>query len=252
MEIRAESWGGWFTHLDLPFEHALARLPDREPVVVLFSGGVDSGLLAWELRHRPGTKLATFGLEGSLDVAAATERAKELGLPWTPSCASPEEVRRRARELVEWVGPLSPTERSIETAFSLAAERAPPGPLVCGQGADELFFGYAHYRSLAPGAAAQRAEADLAALLAHAWPREQQIGRHLGRMVCAPYLDPEFVAAARSVPASDRLAGDPPKALFRAWARRRGLPPEIADRPKKALQFGSGVARLLRRRMLDP
>ncbi len=245
-------WERWYGLLDRAVDAALARPPGPPPWVVLFSGGVDSGLLAWELRNRVGTRLATFGLPGSPDLSAARRAAERIDLPWSPSTASPEEVRRRARDLLRWVGPLTPTERSIETAFALAVERAPRGTLVCGQGADELFFGYAHFRRLGAEEAARRAEADLAYSEAVAWPREREIGRRLGRTVWAPYLDAGFVRAACRIPVGDRSGNEPPKALFRAWAARRGLPEEIAQRPKKALQFGSGVDRLLRRGRADP
>ena len=251
MERLGEDWGPWYAALDRGFERALGRIGSSEPVVVLFSGGVDSGLLAWELRGRAGTRLSTFGVVGSPDLEAGRQGAERLGIPWSASTATPKEVVDRARALDEWVGPLSPTERAVETAFALAVEGAPPGVLVCGQGVDELFLGYAHFRPLDPEGTARRADADLTHLVDVGWPREQEIARRLGRTVRAPYLDPAFVAAANAIPLPQRSVADPPKALFRGWAKRRGLPPEIALRPKRALQFGSGVDRLLRKRGPD-
>ncbi|MGP8072912.1 MAG: asparagine synthase C-terminal domain-containing protein [Thermoplasmata archaeon] len=236
-----------YGRLDPALEAALGRLPTEGPLVVLFSGGVDSGLLAWELRRRSGVELSTFGLTGSPDPMAARRAAELLHLPCHEGRATPEEVRSMRQTIATWVGPLTPTEASIETAFALAVKTAPLGTLVCGQGADELFFGYAHYRPLNASAAAARAEHDLALLREVAWPRAQRVAQELGRTVRAPYLDAEFVEAARAVPAVDRSRADPPKAWFRTWAVRRGLPAEIAFRPKKALQYGSGVDRLLKR-----
>jgi asparagine synthase (glutamine-hydrolysing) len=250
--VEEASAGPDTTLLDVALESALNHLPPTGPLAVLFSGGVDSGLLAWELRGRPGVVLTTFGLERSADVVAARSAARLVGLPWAPTTAPPEEVERMSSRVEEWVGPLTATERSFETAFALGVQGAPYAEVVCGQGADELFFGYAHFRSLDPDRAAQRAEADLAALTERGWPREREIARRLGRSVSAPFLDPDFVRAARSIPARERLAGDAPKSFFRTWARRRGLPSEIAARPKKALQFGSGVDQLLRQRVRRP
>lgn len=243
---------GRFALLDRAFDRALARLPEGGPSVVLFSGGVDSGVLAWALRTRPRTTLTTFGLPLSPDLEAARAGAEQIGLAWSPSSASPDEVLRMALDVEAWTGRLTPTELSVETSFALAVERAPAGTIVCGQGADEVFFGYAHTRRLAADAALRRGEADIASLLQRAWPREEEIARRLGRTVRAPYLDRDFLDAARSIPAPERLVGDPPKAWFRAWARHRGLPESIASRPKKAFQFGSGVDRLLRKRASGP
>ncbi len=132
-------------------------------------------------------------------------------------------------------------------AFALAVERSPPGPVLCGQGADELFLGYAHFRGLDVVAAAERSEADLKQLLERDWPVSQRIAERLGRSVVAPYLHPEFVRAARAIPIELRRPDPTPKGFFRQWALRRGLPPAIATRPKRALQFGSGIDRLLPR-----
>jgi asparagine synthase (glutamine-hydrolysing) len=242
-----EQTGARFDRLDAALEVALADLPPGV-LVVLFSGGVDSGLLAWELRARPAVTLSTFGLAGSADVRSAASSAPLVGLPWHSTTAGPEEVRRVAAEVIDWVGPLTATELAVETSLALAMQRAAPGTIVCGQGIDELFFGYAHYRGIPTEAAVGRGEEDLARLLTRVWPREREIARRLDRTLVAPYLDGRFVDAARAIPPAERLTGDPAKAVFRAWARHRGLPEELVNRPKKALQYGSGVARLLRKR----
>jgi asparagine synthase (glutamine-hydrolysing) len=238
--------GSTFSRLDAAWLHALEALAPDEPLVVLFSGGVDSGLLAWELRTRAELRLTTVGLAGSADLSAAGGGARLLGLPWDASVVAPDDVQRMARQVAEWEGPLTLTERSIETALALAVGRAPRGALVCGQGADELFLGYSHYRGLDPSAAAQRADQDLRQLQQVAWPRSERVARRLGRELRAPYLDPEFVAVVRSIPVEARLPGDRPKGLLRRWALHRGLPALVAERPKKALQYGSGVERALR------
>jgi asparagine synthase (glutamine-hydrolysing) len=237
-----------FDALDVAFTRSIAgsRVSATTPVV-LFSGGVDSGLLAWELRRQPGLQLSTVGTAGSRDLAAAKEGAAIVGVPWVPVEVNRCDVRsivERTRSLLSDSGP---TSRSVQTAFALAVERAPAGDLLCGQGADELFLGYAHFQNLSPTAASERSTTDLDRLLRHDWPLSQRIARELGRSVVAPYLEAGFIEAAQSVPIERRLPRPTPKDFFRRWASRRGLPAAIADRPKRALQFGSGIDRLLSR-----
>lgn len=191
--------------------------------------------------------LSTVGLEGSHDLSAAEEAASGLLLPWVPRVVTAEEVLLMARQLETETSGLSPTARSVEVAFALAVHAAPPGVVLCGQGADELFFGYAHYRGLDDDGARRRGRADLRYLLTEAWPRSRRIAAALGREVVAPYLDPEFISAVEQIPLAERTAGPEPKHAFRSFAQRRGLPESIALRPKKALQYGTGVDRLLRR-----
>jgi len=236
-----------WSQLDRALQLALAPLAHQAPVV-LYSGGIDSGLLAWELRHAPGASLYTIGTLGASDLAAARGNAADLGLPWTGHPLEDPELedvtRRSEATLQEVPGP----RRGIFVALAAAFATAPSGPLVCGQGADELFLGYAHYRGLAPAEAADRAASDLALLLEADWPRTRQLAAEWGREVQAPYLDERFRAAVAEIPLAERLPERGVKGSMRAWARHRGLPEAIAQRPKRALQYGSGVDRWLRRR----
>lgn len=238
-----------FARLDFAITAALGPLTKgAREIALLFSGGVDSSLLAWELRNVPGLTLGTMGLAGSPDLASARSAARALGLPWSPTIVSVEEVRAAARAIGPETAGTGPVGRSVLTAIALALERALPGTVVCGQGADEMFLGYAHFRGLGAEDAARRSEEDLRRLTEEDWPRSQRIARRWGRLIEAPYLHPEFVGAARATPIERRLPGSLTKEFFRAWARHRGLPQELTQRPKRALQYGSGIDRALRRR----
>ena len=234
--------------LDAAFERSLRAVRSAPgPLGVLFSGGVDSGLLAWELRFEPGLHLYTVGTRDSSDLAAARDASKALGLPWIEYEVGPSEVLEMNRALQDEFDGVGRVARSVQVAFALALAKSPPRTLLCGQGIDELFGGYAHSRGLPLDAAEHRANQDLAKLLNEDWPRTQRIAARLGRSVRAPYLDPGFIEASRRIPGRVRFQGSVPKAFFRSWARHRGLPELLSDRPKKALQFGSGIERVLGR-----
>lgn len=237
----------WESRLAVALSRALDALPPAVPRSLLFSGGVDSGLLAWELRHDSAVTLFTVGLEGSADLEAAERAALEIHLPWVRGVLTDGEVLAMARQIDPETRCLSPTARSVEVALALAVHRAPPGVVVCGQGADELFYGYAHFRGLDEAETRRRGAADLHYLLSEAWPRAQRVAAGMGREIFAPYLDPAFLSEVEQIPVADRRAGTEPKRVLRSFARRRGLPAFLADRPKKALQYGTGVDRLLRR-----
>lgn len=237
----------WVARLDEAFERAMRPFRDGRSRGLLFSGGVDSALLAWELKDSPDLGLSTVGVAGSPDLAAARETARQLGLPWVGVEVGLGQVRESLARVDADLEGLEPVAGSVLASFAVAIDRAPSAELLCGQGADELFLGYAHFRDLAAGAAGKRAEVDLARLLDRDWPRAQQIALRFSKTVSAPYLDPDFIAAARRIPIETRQPEPTPKAFFRRWAIHRGLPPEIARRPKRALQYGSGIDRLLRR-----
>ncbi|HLM70488.1 MAG: asparagine synthase C-terminal domain-containing protein [Thermoplasmata archaeon] len=219
----------------------------RGLVCILYSGGVDSGVIAWELRGRPGTRLFTVGRSGSPDLTAAGATAPLIGLPWNGREVQLPDLDAVEAEVSRETVTLSPTARSVQLSLAIAFLHAPPGELLCGQGADELFLGYAHFAGLDPSQAESRSLEDLDRLLEDDWPRTQRIAKLLGRRVHAPFLDPRLVAAALAVPVDQRMPQPVPKAYWRGFARRRGVPEEIAGRPKRALQYGSGVDRWVRR-----
>ena len=227
--------------------------PAGRPLALLFSGGLDSALLAWELRTRPDFELVTVGLPGAPDLAAAGAAARAMGLPWKGREVSPEDVRRSLRHLAEELAAVPGPLRSVFVALDLAIASARDGStLLCGQGADELFLGYAHFRGLSADEAGARAEADLARLRHEDWPRTERIARARGHEIAAPYLTPEFVRAAQRIPVTARLPGETSKDVLREFAVARGLPVEIARRPKRAVQYGSGVERALRQNGFAP
>jgi asparagine synthase (glutamine-hydrolysing) len=241
-----------FAALDVAFANATQRWRSTDdPVTILFSGGVDSGLLAWELREHPALTLLTAGVAGSPDLVAGESGARTLGLAWTGTELTEDEVRAVAERIASATDGLPWTTRTVLIAFEAAVERAPRGPILCGQGADELFLGYAHFRGLDATEARERSEADLRTLIERDWPTARTLALRTDRRVYAPYLEPEFVAAARAVPVLRRMPGEAPKRFFRRWAVHRGLPPAIANRPKRALQFGSGVGRVVARATRD-
>jgi len=61
-----------------------------------------------------------------------------------------------------------------------------------------------------------------------------------------PYLDGRVVSAARALPAREKVAGGVRKRALREVAERF-LPREVAWREKKAMQYGTGIWRELRR-----
>ena len=236
-------------NLDAALDEGIRPLRDDPvPIGVLFSGGVDSTVLAWELRNAPGLALYTLGQVGSADWRAGRESAERLGLPWNPVPADRAGVDSIQECFRKELADSSPVVRAVLVSLAMAIRGASRPTLVCGQGADELFLGYAHYRHLPPREAERRSTEDLQRVLTVDWPRTLEIAAKLGKQVVAPFLTPAFIGRAREVPIEWRLPKDTPKRFFRDWAIARGLPRELSTRPKKAVQYGSGVARLLRSR----
>ncbi len=244
--MEADTGTGHDRALGEALDAALARWSSSaRACTLLFSGGIDSTLLAWELRGAPAVQAITVGLAGSRDLAAAEPAARRLGLRWVGHAAHEAELTTLRARLDQELEGAAPSLRGVFLGLAAAIDAAPTRELLLGQGADELFLGYAHFRGLDGPRAAERAATDLQRLLEDDWPRTVRIAQQLGHEVFAPYLAPAFVAAASSIPIALRLPVPEPKRWLRQWAIRRGLPPDLAARPKMALQYGTGVARWL-------
>ncbi|HUI38579.1 MAG TPA: asparagine synthase-related protein [Thermoplasmata archaeon] len=250
VEEAAEQDGGprIFERLDRWFSESLDRaIEGAREVTVLFSGGVDSALVATALRGRIPITLFAWGLVGSRDLETAGSSARLLGLPVTRTLCDLARFERLAHEIAPKIPELPEPSRSVQLAMAMAVREAVGDPLVTGQGADELFGGYAHFRGLSREAAGARRQADLRRLLEVDWPLSRRIADGFGRSVRSPFLEEPFLSNAASVPLSAVPPNGPTKPLLRAWAVRRGIPREIAERPKLAMQYGTGVARARRR-----
>ncbi|MCI4358428.1 MAG: asparagine synthase-related protein [Thermoplasmata archaeon] len=238
----------YFCELDRRFDAALARsVSGASAVSILFGGGLDSGLVVHGLRSSVPVELITVGNAGSRDLLPATLSARELGLPIRVAEFTDRELQESLTRLESRTGPLREPARSVQVALGVGLRAATNERVIAGQGADELFGGYAHFRSLDGVALQERRRRDWDRLLSEDWPRSRELAVDLGKDLRSPYLDRSFSDWALARPLGPIGPKDLTKPLQRAWARHRGLPTLLADRPKVALQYGSGVARDLHR-----
>lgn len=211
--------------------------------VVAFSGGVDSALIA----GLAGLPCVAVGIEGSHDAVWAAKAARLMGLDLEVVTPTEEEVLEALRRVVRVIpDPTNPVEASIATTLFFVAARARElghTRVLAGQGADELFGGYARYLS-SPDLAAEL-ERDFADH-GRQRTRDQAVAALHGAYFSMPYLDIRVVRAARAIPAEERVRGGVRKRPLRAVAERH-IPIEIARAEKKAMQYGSGIWRTIQR-----
>ena len=230
---------------DLDLEAALRASVTlrRDGAVVALSGGVDSALLA----AFAGLPCVTVGMEDSQDFPWAGRVTSALGLPHRRVAITPDEADRALLAVLTVIRKKAPLDVSIAlTLFFVCQAAAEDGfrRVLCGQGADELFAGYARHRVSTDLASDLRR--DFSTLHAQAI-RDQAVARLHATCLSYPYLDTRVVRAAGRIPPKDLIAGGVGKQPLRARAARH-LPEEVAGRGKKAMQYGSGIWRHLRRR----
>ncbi len=242
-ELPWDSEVGTTVHqLGLSIRRAFDRSwPRGEAGTVLFSGGLDSSLLA-HLALGAGREntLFTIGLPGSKDFYAAANSAILLGSRFVPRAATRAELGASVQYLRKNHPELRGNDLSVQVGMDLALARAPGKLIVCGQGADELFVGYQHTFDLSGAQLAERGERDLRKLQETDWPISLELAVRHGKLLVAPFLDGDFIARVSRIPWEVRK-GPERKSLLRLVARSLMLPEEIARLPKRAFQYGTGI-----------
>jgi asparagine synthase (glutamine-hydrolysing) len=206
---------------------------------VLFSGGIDSSVVAALVARHSQPTLYTVGLEGAHDLTVAKSTAEGLGLDWVGVVVGEDEIRQAIKGMAPIFG-RSPLTLSFEMPLYMVLGVAAEDLLLCGQGADELYAGYSRYRSMDEGAMRSAMAKDVEALITKGMGIEKRAAEAFGKTLIHPFLDPEVVRISLDLPLEMLLRGEENKAILRDVGRALGLG-QIADRKKKAAQYGSGI-----------
>jgi asparagine synthase (glutamine-hydrolysing) len=224
---------------------------DSAGLAVAFSGGVDSAVVAAGVPDAP---CYVVGFEGSHDLAAARAAAGAMGRDLRAVELTHGDLRAAVPELVSALGRTNPMDLQIVLPLYLAAKRAAADGfdrLAVGQGADELFGGYAKVEK-APDD--PRVEADtvrgaareMVRTLPDQLERDVLALRAAGVEPVAPLLHDRVVAAALPLPGESLVRDGVRKVALREVARTL-VPESVAAADKKAVQYGTYASRELDR-----
>jgi asparagine synthase (glutamine-hydrolysing) len=222
-----------------------------------FSGGIDSSILAHYL-DKAGVNLDMIcvGLEDSRDFETAETAAEALDIPLRIEAFTAEDVEN-ALDTVLWsIEESDPMKASVAIPLHWAVRSAAEyGTKVffLGNGSDELFGGYHRHAQ----EYAEHGEAVVASIFKDVsesyrinYERDHKICMDAGLELRLPFSDLALIEWGLSIPPNLKLSGgpgSPRKLVLRNLARRLGLSEEISGRPKKAIQYSTGVNRALRR-----
>ena len=234
------------------------RLGGLEEVALAFSGGVDSSIIA-VLAKTLGVEvhLICASLKGEQEVKHAEGVAAALELPLRLACYDPEDVEYVLPTVVQLIEDSDPVAASIGVPIFWASEVASDMGLrimLTGQGADELFGGYKRYVDyyMLHGAEFVRKalERDIFSMSQVNLERDSKISCFHNVELRLPFVTYELAEFALALPlelkiesAYDKLR----KRVLRRMAVEAGLLGFIAERPKRAIQYTSGVSKVVRR-----
>jgi len=225
---------------------AVTNCPEGDKAVA-FSGGLDSSLVA-RLASRTNKKITlyTAGLPASADMEHAKRAAEEMKLPLRPVVISEDEIIKAIPEVVRAIETTDPVPVSFELPLYFVAKESDEKIIMVGQGADELFGGYARYSKMGEEEAEKRMGRDVKELIESGINRDRNVAALFGKELCCPFLNEKVVEFSLSIPVSEKITETEKKAVLRRAARLAGLGLPT-ERKKKAAQYGSGIMKVMKK-----
>jgi len=228
------------------------RVSKFREVAVGFSGGLDSSLIAKLSSFVKRTVLFSTSVKGSYDDKVSARAAELLGLEHVKVVVGRPEIESAVKRVKELLCTTSLMDLSIATLLYLLAKSIRENGfdhVLLGQSADELFAGYErHLRIVKKDLFELRKtlQEDLDKLWSRDFPRDE-LSCSLFLEPLFPFASPPLVKYAASLPLRLKIEPrkDVRKLVLRELARKIGLPTEIVNRPKKALQYSSGVQKIV-------
>ncbi len=223
-------------------------LEDR--VGVAFSGGLDSTTIAHIAKEHCEVRLFTAGVEGAQDIDYAQKVASLLNLPLTVITIDRSLAVRVYKRLERFLG-LGFLQLEILVPIALIAQKAKEAgieTLLFGSGAEELFVGYnRYYTYFEEGKDLDRIlKEEFATLPKRDIGWIKKVCRKEGVEARFPFYNKRIADLVFSIPLEERMAEkDLKKGVLREAAKLLKVPSLVIERKKKALQYGSGVHKLL-------
>ena len=227
-------------------------------VAVAFSGGLDSSVVAL-LASRLGLKvnLLHVSMENQIETEEAIVTSDALNLPLEVHLFKDSDVEQTLPKVVALIEESDPIKAGVGLPFYWAAQKAAESGshvLLAGQGADELFGGYQRYVNEYCKVGKQEVLRtifnDVVNIHTSNLERDLKITGHLNVELRLPFASFDIAEFALSLPIECKMEPNPDtlrKLVLRKVAQNAGMPAFVVNKPKKAVQYSTGVNDAMKR-----
>jgi asparagine synthase (glutamine-hydrolysing) len=240
-------------------EHSVReRISGLEEVAVAFSGGLDSSIIAsLAKKTRSSVILVHVSLQNESEVEYAKQAAEELKLPLYCHLHAEHEVLQTVQRVIGAVEEPDPVKVSIGIPIYWSAQKTAEmncAVMLAGQGADELFGGYKRYLDeyLKGGSDSVQNTMfnDIVGMYESNLERDSKICNGLSVELRLPFATSSIARFAIGLSLElkmERTESTLRKLVLRKVAKDLLLPQNIVERPKKAIQYTTGINKALKK-----
>lgn len=256
-----EKYLGFFEHFQIDEDYEKAkkktenliresiknRVKSDKKVACLVSGGVDSSLIA-KLAGEYKNNVLFYNIsttKKSVDKDFAERLQKHLQNKIKYVVVNEQDVINSISDVIKIIETADPIKVAIALPFYFLAKQMQKDKIrvvLVGNGADSLFCGFSRF--LSQYSPTKDSISKLRKLYDTDCYRDDNIFMHFGIEARFPYLDKDLVKYVLSLPDNFKINDEKRKIILRDIAEKY-LPKEFSERPKKAIQYGSGFDRLL-------
>ena len=224
---------------------------------IAFSGGIDSTFLAALAKKiNPDISLYAVGLPDSHDIAQAESAAEATGMRESLKIhlLSPEEIEAAVPHVIYATESTNPMKIAIGLPLYIVAKTAREDGkrvLITGQGADELFGGYSRHEGfLEHGSEVLDREiySDIQNISKTNLERDDMVTMANSVELRVPFLDKEVIRTGLAISPELKVlkkGGSCTRKYILRKAAEGLLPSELLWKEKKAMQYGTGVQKVL-------
>jgi asparagine synthase (glutamine-hydrolysing) len=228
------------------------RIHDVKEVMVAFSGGLDSSLVAYlASKLKMKVNLLYVSMENQAETEQAIAASEQLNLPLQVHLYKDSDVEKTLPEVVELIEEADPIKASIGLPFFWTAEKAAEAGfhvVLAGQGADELFGGYQRYVNEYCKEGSEKVLRtmfhDVVNIYLSNLERDLKITSYHDIELRLPFASFNIAEFAVNLPIECKIEPRPDtlrKLVLRRVALNVGMPSSVADKPKKAVQYSTGI-----------
>ena len=229
----------------------ISRAENLDKFGILFSGGVDSTLIAFLCKkYNYNFTCFTIGLENSHDIEYALRIAKKYGLDLKYKILSLDEFEKILKNTIKILQNADIVWASVGSvlyAASLLAVQNNIKILFGGLGTEEIFAGYQRHEEALKTDDFESVHKESWNGLKNMWQRDLmrdfKIANQVGVELRTPYMDANIIQEAMNVSPIFKISKEEKKIILREIAEDFGLDREFAWRKKKAAQYGSNFVK---------